>query len=702
MVSGLCALLSPTNTSLGVSSSCVDGRGVLGGSDYGAGLTFVVPNSVWVSSGSMVAHLTVSKALPFIMGSEGFDIALSEGISATVRPYGVVGGRYVVVLTVTISDTQDHVLHGATHWVSIPSSALPCPIGLAGLVGSGFAVPSQFGVRVVFEGSPPLLSQAAMNAVEGAAITASVLASPVAVDMQLSAALQMMDCAPAGKMATSIRALSVVAISDTCEGLVVGNILVLVLLLLSCALVASAYMCIKNKSIVRANIQRAAAEKVPKLNWIESAGAVRCPSVVFAVALFMQSGMAVCGVQLLQGDGFGVLGGIGIGVAIGYPIVAVLLTETLVARRCLEVVPTRWWLWVNPNSYHRMANMRPATATFSFPLMLCKVLLTRTELDNRVPVSRAFAALVANHRLQPSVWAALPPTVPLPIALLALASGDQCVPLYGAVAGLFLIGAVVYFVFTPHRILAFNWFAGTSLLINAALVVLASLVSKRVGGEGVTEGISILTILQVVLTIIRVIHYVCAGPVRVLLTYMGKASPTPVGAVLWEADGRVVPLGVRRRNTQFPDVEIGGGLEVLLNDIGAQHDEEDIVLNKALPESDHDDEPNPLPSTTDDNHDQNRALSPQPEAPPPAAESTSPPPLPPIELSSSDEEPSPSPTTYPRNLLLSEEEQEMLDQLCNIRRHVETTWGSPSRRPPSPKRSSGRQPSYPSSPHRKR
>ena len=545
-------------TTEGVRGSCQDGYGGSVGGGGEAGLVAVVPHSTWLSSQVHIL-LAVTPFLNVLYNDSHVDVVVvnsnNEEIAVSAVPMVLgVNKTSFVLMTFSVAHVKQQLLRGGVQYVYFASTALPCPLTVSALVrvGANLVIPPGLGLRVVFEGAASLLDDASMTAVEVLSVVAAVTAPLVVSELQVVAGFQMLDCAPSATswFDRSIRALSPVAITDTCEGLVAGNLLVLILLAVASAFVASLYMCLKNGSIAQTNISRSAADKIPKVTWLESAAATRCPSVVFLVAVAMQSGMMVCGVRLLQGDGYGALGGIAIGVAFAHPVAALLITEMIIPRRCYRITEELWWLWSNPTKFHRIASVfyTPSPKSPSPKQLAVRLFLPRCELDGNIAPSKAFAAFVANTRFPHTFWASFPSLLPLALGIPSLASGSTCTALFGFVAAIYVVFACVYFILMPHRVIASNWLLGVALLLNALLAILAGLASDQRGGDAALDGYTTVAILQMVVTCLRVIHYVCVEPARSFLVRWQLASPTPTAALMWEQDAQLIHLPMRKRD----------------------------------------------------------------------------------------------------------------------------------------------------------
>jgi hypothetical protein len=263
------------------------------------------------------------------------------------------------------------------------------------------------------------------------------------------------------------------------------------------------------------------------------------------------------------------LGVFGIVFSLGLPLFVFILARYVVTRRCLIVLSSRWWLCTNPsksttydmNQTHTaktaplvidkgdtsigIPDAPPHTseemiiadaADKSFATQLCRVLLPIAELDAGIPISKMFAGMVGSVRRPNNLWTTLPFVVPLLMGILALGKGPNCVLVYVLVAIAYVLISLVYLLFRPHRVVISNIFSTIALLLNGALIACAAAVSYDPGFPVAATGATVVSMIQVGLTVIRIMHFVAIGPLRGLLKMAGKVSATPVlsNPFFWE------------------------------------------------------------------------------------------------------------------------------------------------------------------------
>lgn len=164
----------------------------------------------------------------------------------------------------------------------------------------------------------------------------------------------------------------------------------------------------------------------------------------------------------------------------------------------------------------------------SFSTQLCRILLPIAELDAGIPISKMFAGVVGSVRRPNNLWTTLPFVIPLLMGVLALGKGPNCVLVYVLVAVVYVVIALIYLLFRPHRVVISNIFSTIALLLNGALIACAAAISYDPGFPVAAKGATIVSMIQVGLTVIRITHFIAIGPVRGLLKMATKVSATPV------------------------------------------------------------------------------------------------------------------------------------------------------------------------------
>lgn len=319
----------------------------------------------------------------------------------------------------------------------------------------------------------PVLGAPNVEAAVAASLTGLLSGGWAAGDLQTLSALGLSACAKGSAKASGlgVRMIAPLAISDTCEGAVMGNFITLGAMGVIHCVVLVVFRMRKQKSILVA---------------MDSA---HFPALSLIIIAFLQNGFLVCGMDLIRS------GRNALGYASVLWVMVMLVAFTLVAYRSC------------PRAYcPSMYGPLPKGVE-----VLAKVCLPVGHWDHTVLGSRMFSPVLGKYRY-PS-WALVIFNFSSFLASVPIASGtgSACVPLYALSLMLQLSFAAAVAFRRPYRTLINNVIQPTGLLVNAAIVVHyillldKSLVTGSAMDITIRSSLSVFVTIQTILSIARVV-----------------------------------------------------------------------------------------------------------------------------------------------------------------------------------------------------
>ena len=255
-------------------------------------------------------------------------------------------------------------------------------------------------------------------------------------------------------------------------------------------------------------------------------------------------GLVVCGGRLLQEGVYGV-GALGLLFGVGLVPLQILLAQLVVSRRCYRIA-VRQSVTHNPL-------LRGAAYVF----------LPQYELDkDALPASGAFTSIVGTTRYRWSGWAGVRVLQPVIMVLCVFGRGSLCNALYITAAAFLGLLGMVHLVLRPNRILVMNFLASFGLLVNAALVLLGSMLAYDPTNPTLRDVYTRLASAQTALTgmrlLLQLLSFVIMRARRGewLCTVMPDGSPT--AASNGEPNERLPNIKLLRKHSGST---FGGSLE---------------------------------------------------------------------------------------------------------------------------------------------
>eukprot|EP00658_Telonema_sp_P-2_P061298 TRINITY_DN50010_c0_g1_i1.p1 TRINITY_DN50010_c0_g1~~TRINITY_DN50010_c0_g1_i1.p1 ORF type:complete len:251 (+),score=44.63 TRINITY_DN50010_c0_g1_i1:44-796(+) len=172
------------------------------------------------------------------------------------------------------------------------------------------------------------------------------------------------------------------------------------------------------------------------------------------------------------------LGALGIVIGAALPLVCVGLAWGVVSRRC-----------------YRLVQVPEAVVGVWF------VFLPSFELDGEAyPISKAFSTVVGRTRRPSSLWAGLYVIQPVVLMLVIFVEGASC-EVFLIIAGTttMMVGALCHVLFRPHRIVATNYLQGIAMALNAAMLFIASKLTRDPLNVAALDANSTIAMIQVCL-----------------------------------------------------------------------------------------------------------------------------------------------------------------------------------------------------------
>eukprot|EP00742_Colponemidia_sp_Colp-10_P013443 GILJ01015183.1.p1 GENE.GILJ01015183.1~~GILJ01015183.1.p1 ORF type:complete len:1320 (-),score=112.96 GILJ01015183.1:479-4438(-) len=375
--------------------------------------------------------------------------------------------------------------------------------------------------------SQPVLVQAVPEAVTVAmtSVAVAVGGASAAVDAQALALIGLVDCGAegdAGKSRKGYRSLSPVAIRDSCEGVLIGNIIALGSVA-AIQIVAVLLLYSLRKMAIPAAMALA-----------------RAPSILVTVSTLLLTSLSVCGPSLIR-DGQATPGGLSIVIAVIIPSSFPLLSALFASRR-LEHVEYDW------------SRRWKTFASYVLPM---------TQLDPSYPSVNAFGSIIGSNRLLGSQWSMVSLLSFFAGLPLSFAYQGNCIPLFGLSASLFYVSAFGVALTRPRRVLASDVLHVVVLLLNGSLMGISAGLLKSPGTN----------VLEVATT---GIGYALTGTTGIRIVLMALAMGTKLLAARGFVKGiRTVPLEeTARRAAMSPAL----GRRNKLNFEGLMEEEESGIL----------------------------------------------------------------------------------------------------------------------------
>ena len=445
--------------------------------------------SVGVSSGNVTADVFAET----VNGSVVLRVSMRRVLGGDEATVGVTS-RVGLLLSPTVYGVLSCILPFAPTYLDLPDSSAA---GLLLLIGP----------TVLFEPPPPLSDEGTRKAagtVSSVATVASVAAGPMAADVQALAALGSLRCSPGGgdatgdngnAMADNVRSLSLVAFDSTCHGALIGDFVFL-----------GGFTAIHFAAVL-------AVLMMKKRSMWGAMAMVRFPSLTFVMAASLQTGLIVCGYQVIDTG----LGAVGFVAGVALPVIPVVVLLTVVSRRRYRI------------QFPALRPRRPFGYGVDEPRAvpcggcegrLVDVMLPTTSLDGQFhPIGVAFSTFVGRNRLPHAVWGCLPYLTPLALLPAVVAPISACVPLIVVSALAYFALAAVMFVVRPQSILLSNISGGAALVVNGMLTAGSAALIYDPSSTLARSVISAFGSVQTVASGIRLGHgLVASGVLPVMMT----------------------------------------------------------------------------------------------------------------------------------------------------------------------------------------
>lgn len=300
-----------------------------------------------------------------------------------------------------------------------------------------------------------------------------------AVDAQTVAVIGLVACARhGGEGDTDRRALSVVGLDGTCEGVLAGS---------SIAVVVVGFGSVVAVSVAHIALTRRRHAKVGSL--ANACALARAPHVWLVVCLYLANGFAVCGMELVRAEGRASAIRVAGALAFAFPVALVLsfpLITALLGTRRLQRVHYRW---------EPLLARRAGEFVFQ-----------SWALDPALDPQRLFGCVFGTARRLGSGWALVPQVSFLAALPMVVASGSACVPLFAISAVAYFGGSLLVVVARPRRVAASDALHALTLLVNGAVVTIATLMVSDPTVHRSSAALEWLGVAVTVLTVVRTVH----------------------------------------------------------------------------------------------------------------------------------------------------------------------------------------------------